>query len=66
MLRDEEHQGGIVLLHNGQPLPGKERMLSSSMPYHALPQTLAGRQTLQDAGIRDNDEATWCARSLLQ
>ncbi|CAE7805706.1 unnamed protein product [Symbiodinium necroappetens] len=36
MLRDEEHQGGIVLLHNGQPLPG--------------------RQTLQDAGIRDNDE----------
>ena len=22
MLRDEEHRGGIILLHDGQPLPG--------------------------------------------
>ena len=27
MLRDEEHRGGIVLLHNGQPLPGSPGMV---------------------------------------
>jgi len=39
-LRDEEHQGGIVLLNsNGEPLPG--------------------RQTLHEAGIRNNDEVIY-------
>jgi len=26
MLRDEEHRGGIILLHDGQPLPGRQTL----------------------------------------
>ncbi|CAK8989401.1 unnamed protein product [Durusdinium trenchii] len=31
MLRDDEHRGGIVLLHNGQPLPGRQTLQDSGV-----------------------------------